>query len=93
MPCQRVPVPRQITLAEPAVADHEVGYAWKLYKEGAVREMYSCLDRRMSVMFALACDSVNEVRSRPDGLPFVQEKSLRFDFIPLGPFSYFKMLY
>ena len=40
----------------------EVKHAWKLYKEGPVREMYNCLDRRLGVVFILECSSVEEAR-------------------------------
>lgn len=71
----------------------EVKYAWKLYKEGMVREMYSCPDRSLGVVFILECSSTDDARKILDGLPFVQEKLISFDFIPLGTFSYFEMLF
>jgi hypothetical protein len=71
----------------------EVKCAWKLYKEGPVREMYSCPDRRMGVVFVLECDTVDEARTALHELPFVREKFIDFEMIPLGPFSYFEMLF
>jgi len=71
----------------------EVKHAWKLYKEGAVREMYSCPDRRLGVVFVLECSSANEARKLLAELPFVREKFIDFDIIPLGSFSYFEMLF
>jgi len=71
----------------------EVKHAWKLYKEGGVREMYTCQDRPMGVVFILECKSVDEARKTLDELPFVREKLIDFEIIPLGPFSYFEMLY
>jgi hypothetical protein len=71
----------------------EVKAAWKLYKEGTVREMYNCLDRRLGVVFVLECGSVDEVREKLGELPFVQKKFIDFEVIPLGPFSYFETLY
>ena len=71
----------------------EVKHAWKLYKEGALREMYSCQDRPLGVVFVLECDSVDEARKNLDELPFVREKLIDFEIIPLGPFSYFEMLF
>jgi hypothetical protein len=73
--------------------EDEVKQAWKLYKEGTVREMYACQDRRLGVVFVLECDSVDEARKRLDALPFVREKFIDFEMIPLGPFSYFEMLF
>ena len=71
----------------------EVKQAWKLYKEGTVREMYSCPDRRLGVVFVLECSSVDEARKNLDELPFVREKFIDFEMIPLGPFSYFETLF
>ena len=71
----------------------EVRCAWSLYKEGPVREMYSCPDRRLGVVFVLECDNTDEARKALDGLPFVRERLIEFELIPLGPFSYFEMLF
>lgn len=71
----------------------EVKHAWKLYKEGTVREMYNCQDRRLGVVFVLECNNVDEARKKLDELPFVREKLIDFEVLPLGPFSYFEMLF
>lgn len=71
----------------------EVKHAWKLYKDGIVREMYICQDRPLGVVFVLECGSVDEARKSLGELPFVQENFIDFDMIPLGPFSYFETLY
>ncbi len=71
----------------------EVKHAWKLYREGAVREMYACQDRRLGVVFVLECFSVDEARTILDELPFVREKLIDFEIIPLGPFSYYETLF
>jgi hypothetical protein len=71
----------------------EVRHAWKLYKDGTAREMYSCLDRALGVVFVLECSSVDEARERLKELPFVREKLIDFEMIPLGPFSFFEMLF
>jgi hypothetical protein len=71
----------------------EVKYAWKLYREGTVREMYSCPDRRLGVVFVLECSSTDEARRVLGELPFVRENFIDFDIIALGPFSYFERLF
>lgn len=71
----------------------EVKHAWKLYKEGIVREMYNCQDRHLGVVFILECSSVDEARKNLDELPFVREKLIDFEMIPVGPFSYFETLF
>lgn len=70
----------------------EVKHAWKLYKEGPVREMYDRQDRS-GVVFVLECSNVDEARSNLDELPFVREKLIDFEIIPLEPFSYFETLF
>jgi hypothetical protein len=71
----------------------EVKHAWKLYREGIVREMYNWQDRRLGVVFVLECSDVDEARKVLDELPFVREKFIDFEIIPLGPFSYFETLH
>jgi hypothetical protein len=71
----------------------EVMCAWKLYMEGTVREMYSCPDRRMGVIFVLECSGVEAARASLAELPFVREKLIDFDIFPLAPFSYFESLF
>jgi hypothetical protein len=70
----------------------EVKFAWKLYKEGVVREMYDRQDRT-GVVFVLECGSVDEARRNLDELPFVREKLIDFEIIPLEPFYYFETLF
>ena len=71
----------------------EVKQAWRLYKEGKVREMYSCPDRPLGVVFILECGGADEARELLAELPFVREKLIDFEIVPLGPFSYFEMLF
>jgi hypothetical protein len=70
----------------------EVKHAWKLYKEGTLREMYDRQDRT-GVVLVLECSSVDEARKVLDELPFVREGLIDFEAIPLGPFPYFEMLF
>ena len=70
----------------------EVKYAWKLYKEGTFREMYDRQDRT-GVVFVLECSSVDEARRILDELPFVREKIIDFEIIPLEPFPFFEVLF
>ncbi|MBN1149871.1 superoxide dismutase [candidate division WOR-3 bacterium] len=71
----------------------EVKHAWNLYKEGTLREMYNWQNRRLGVVFVLECISTEEARKILDELPFVREKLIDFEIIPLEPFSYFETLY
>ena len=71
----------------------EVECVWKLYKEGTLREMYSRPDRPLGVVFILECPSVDEARKILDEVPFVREKLIDFELIPLGTFFYFEKLF
>jgi len=71
----------------------EVKRAWTLYRDGIVREMYSCRDRPLGVVFVLECGTVDEARTHLDALPFVREQLIDFEIIPLGPFAYFERLF
>ncbi len=75
-----------------SLLEAETKSAWKLYKEGTVREMYDRKDRQ-GVIFLLESGSVNEAQKSLDELPFVHEKLIHFDIIPLEPFSYFETLF
>lgn len=55
--------------------------------------MYSCLDRGLGVVFVIECRSGEEARESLKELPFVREKLIDFEMIPLGSFSYFEMLF
>jgi hypothetical protein len=70
----------------------EVKQAWKLYAEGTLREMYTCQDRRLGVVFMLECSGVDAARKALADLPFVREKWIDFELISLGPFSHFAMM-
>jgi hypothetical protein len=70
----------------------EVKVAWALYREGIVRELYDRPDRQ-GVVFVLECSGADEARRRLEELPFVREKLIDFEVIPLGPFSYFERLF
>jgi hypothetical protein len=71
----------------------EVRIAWKLYKQGIIREMYGCQDRQLGVVFVLECDGIVAAHQALDELPLVREKFIDFETIPLGPFAYIETLY
>lgn len=72
--------------------DEETRHAWKLYKEGTIREMYNRQDH-MGVVFMLESESVDNAREIIDNLPFVREKLIDFRYIPLDSFFYFETLF
>jgi len=44
-------------------------------------------------VFILECSNVDEARKILDELPFVREKLIDFEIIPLGPFYYVETLF
>jgi hypothetical protein len=71
----------------------EVKLAWQCYKDGSIREMYRCQDRRLGVVFIMECLDVEAARRVLAELPFVREKFIEFEIIPLGPFQFLEMLF
>jgi uncharacterized protein YciI len=70
----------------------ETKHAWQLYSDGVFREVYDRQDHR-GVVIVLECASADEARVVLDDLPFVRQKLIDFEIIPLGPFPYFEMLF
>ena len=75
---------------EHAVAEaHQV---WALYQAGAVRETYFRADRSEAVLI-LECLSVEEAQEVISTLPFVQNKLIAFELIPLKAYPGFERLF
>ena len=70
----------------------EARQAWDLYQAGILREMYFRTDRDEAVL-VLECESVNEAQERLSTLPFVQNKLIEFELIPLKAYPGFERLF
>jgi hypothetical protein len=70
----------------------EARQAWDLYQAGILREMYFRTDRDEAVL-VLECESVNEAQSALSTLPFVQNKLIEFELIPLKAYPGFERLF
>jgi muconolactone delta-isomerase len=70
----------------------EAEQVWKLYREGTVREIYFRADRREAVLMMEARDA-DEAAGILSTLPLVREGLIRFDVIPLEPYSGFERLF
>jgi hypothetical protein len=55
---------------------------WDLYQAGVIRKSCSHADRNEAVLL-LECPSVEEAREALSTLPFVQNKLITFELIPL----------
>lgn len=67
-------------------APAEIQAVWELYKQGIVREFYSCADGSNRVVLLLESAGVETARDTLVTLPFAQLHLIDFDVIPLAPF-------
>ena len=65
---------------------------WQLYKSDKIREIYFRSDENSAVIM-LECKDVDEAEEILSGLPFVKNKLIQFDIIPLKPYPGFERLF
>jgi hypothetical protein len=70
----------------------EAEHAWKNYEKGLFRELYMRGDRPGAVVI-LECKDIYEAKKIMDELPLVKKILIKIDFIPLGPFISFSLLF
>ncbi len=73
-------------------AREEARKVWELYQSGGIRELYFRADRHTAVL-VLESDSVEEAAAMLAGLPFVREKLIIFELIPLTAYPGFERLF
>ena len=73
-------------------ADAEARKVWALVQAGVIRESYFRADRSEAVL-VLECQNVDEAREALSTLPFVQNKLITFELIPLKAYSGFERLF
>ena len=73
-------------------ANDEAHKVWELQQAGVIREIYFRADRNEAVL-VLECASVSEAQKTLSTLPFVQNKLIAFELIPLKAFPGFKRLF
>jgi len=73
-------------------AKDEARNVWALVQAGVVRESYFRVDRSEAVL-VLECPSVEDAREELSTLPFVQNKLITFELIPLKAYSGFERLF
>jgi hypothetical protein len=73
-------------------AKDEARQVWNLFQEGKIREVYFRQDIPNAVLF-LECKDVEEAYEILGTLPFVKNNLIRFDLIPLKPYSGFSRLF
>ncbi|MBN8581076.1 MAG: superoxide dismutase [Anaerolineae bacterium] len=70
----------------------EARKVWALNQAGVVRESYFRADRSEAVL-VLECQTVEEAREALSALPFVQNKLIAFELIPLKAYPGFERLF
>ena len=66
--------------------------AWELYQNSVIRELYFRADRSEAVLI-LECADTKEAEQVLGTLPLVQAGLIRFDVIPLVPYTGFGRLF
>lgn len=70
----------------------EAHQLWALTQAGVVRETYFRADRSEAVL-VLECSSVEEAQEALSALPFVHNKLISFELIPLKAYPGFERLF
>ena len=70
----------------------EARRVWELYQSGRIRELYFRADRSEAVLI-LECEDPLEAQHVLQSLPLVQAGLIRFEVIPLIPYSGFDRLF
>jgi len=74
------------------LAGEETQNAWELLKADFVREAYLRKDRS-GVVAVLEASSVEAAETTLSQLPFYRHGLIRFDLVPVGPFTNFERLF
>lgn len=74
------------------LAKDEARTVWKLTQAGVIRESYFRADRNEAVL-VLECESTTEAQEKLSTLPFVQNKLIEFEIIPLKAYPGFERLF
>jgi hypothetical protein len=73
-------------------AEAEARKAWELHQAGIIRELYFRADRNEAVL-VLECASSVEAQGILAELPFVRERLIAFELIPLKAYPGFERLF
>lgn len=73
-------------------AEDEARKVWELVQAGVVRESYFRADRSEAVL-VLECQTTDEAREVLSTLPFVRNKLITFELIPLKAYTGFERLF
>jgi hypothetical protein len=66
--------------------------AWELYQQGIIRELYFTKTDNFAVLI-LECKDADEANEYLNALPLVKQGLIKFEVIPLVPYSGFARLF
>ena len=87
-----IPGPTQDSEKMNELAREEAWNAWELLKADVVREAYLRKDKP-GVVLVLDASTVEAAETALSQLPFYRHGFIRFDLIPVGPFTNFERLF
>lgn len=90
--CLDVPQPGATPEQYAPHMEAEVRFAWDLYKQGLIRDIYFRQDRP-GVAILTEADSVEAARARLMEIPLAKAGLIGWDVIPLGPMTHWEMLF
>jgi hypothetical protein len=70
----------------------EAACVWELYQKGVIRELYFRADRSEAVLI-LECGGTDEAKEILASLPLVQAGLIKFEIVPLIPYTGFGRLF
>lgn len=73
-------------------AGAEARQVWELYRAGVIRELYFRADWNEAVLI-LEHTSLTKAQAALETLPFVRAGLIRFELVPLKPYSGFERLF
>lgn len=73
-------------------SEEEARKAWAMHMGGFIRELYFRADKKCAVLI-LECESINRAYEKLKDLPFVREKLIDFELIPLRAYDGFERLF
>jgi hypothetical protein len=92
MLCLDIPQPGATMEKYQPHMQNEARHAWRVYKQGFVREIYFRQDRP-GVAIIAECESVDEAKKTLRNFPLAKAGLIDWEVIPLGPFVNWEILF
>ena len=92
MLCLDIPQPGATMEKYQPHMQNEARHAWRVYKQGFVREIYFRQDRP-GVAIIAECESVEEAKKTLRNFPLAKAGLIDWEVVPLGPFVNWEILF